>query len=261
MKRHEGRIFANAAEDSPKYETLAYQRSAGTRVLQYFHEQTAMEFFQHTIAPVASGATLGICVGACVGGPGGAIIGGGIGIAGGSAYSVYANYHAYKEWLALHKETAVFNEFESLHRDHPALREFIDPVTHILALDPVRDPFGLIYDRSTLVALSKRRVNGMIADPIEHREFSMEQVQDAPEVLARLKAVYKVLLQQELEADMIPEVRRGLIALVGDLDQQIINYVTRETTRLTGQLRSGAVSLQQFMLQMNELTQRMNPSV
>lgn len=172
MSKYDHRIVTESAEDNPKYEIFDREYRMNARVLQYFHEQTAKEFLQYTLAPVAGGTALGACIGACTAGPGGALFGGSIGFASGAVYSTYANYGAYREWLILHKETVIFNEFENLHREHAALQEFIDPITRCLALDPVRDPFGQIYDRSTLIALAKRKADGMIVEPFHNRVFS-----------------------------------------------------------------------------------------
>lgn len=275
------------AVDPNKYKVIDDQRAfTSNRVKSYFQDQTSEEFLQNTVAPVVKGtfigAALGLVAGAytgaqtgavmgtCVGGPAGtaagtvagaaagggagmakgALLGASIGLAGGCVWSAYCNYAAYNEWLKLYKETAVFKEFEDLHQNHPSLQQFIDPVMHCLILDPVRDPFNRLYDRSTLIALSRQNNNGLIPDPFRNGTYSLAQITDAPEMLAELKRNYITLLEGELNANITPEVRQGLQDLIEDLRKQITNYITRETHKLTHQLQSGQITPIQFQAKM-----------
>jgi hypothetical protein len=242
--------------------------TSSIRVRQYFVDQTAWEFFKRTLAPfigsAATGAGLGAGVGTIIAGPPGAGSGAFIGFGAGCAIGVLTagaiNYKEYHTWMACYKETQVFQEFEELHHNHPALQEFIDPFILSVALDPVRTPSGHILDRSTLRKLPRDAGTGRVIDPIHNDSFFMEEVEDAPEVLAKLKAVYKMLLERELETITSAGVRGGLQTILVGLERQVKNYIERETARLMGRFKSKKISITEFGFLMGELIQRMDPA-
>lgn len=251
-----------------KYAALdEHQEPPFKKIRLYFDDQSSAEFYERTFKPIIRFAGFGACMGSlgglAVAGPGGiipgAFYGGSSGLLIGLGASGIIHYQEYDKWLHLFKETKVFEEFEQLHRDHPALEEFKDPIMYCLMFDPVRSPFGHLFERSTLKNIE--RPNGTISDPYRNGDFSMHQVEDAPEVLAKLKAVYKELLRRELETDISESVRRGLQAMVDDLEKQVKNYEATELTTLLGKFKLGQITFNDYKQKINELHERLNPQV
>ena len=151
----------------------------------------------------------------------------------------------------------MFNEFDSLLSNIADLDEFRDPITLSLINDPVRSPFGQLYNRSSLLMLEKLSPTGMLNDRLKKGAFTMAQVQDAPEVLPKMKSILKNLLVEKSRQELSPGVKLGLNALINDLDEQIRNYLCREIRRISDQLGSREITLGQFFERKDDIIKRM----
>jgi hypothetical protein len=216
-----------------------YPYAVQNRIYLHADDQTAKELFNRTLGPIA-GTTLTIA---------------------GFIGTTEINYREYHKWLKQYQDTEVMGGFEKLHYDHPSLQEFLDPQTQKVMLDPVRTPFNEVYERSTIKILSHLRKDGTILDRSSKFAFGSDQIEDAPEVLAKLKATYTLLLEEELPIDHLIEVKEGLQMLVRDLKKQVNNYVIKEILVLTDQLKSELITIAEFAEKCTALNKKMNPTV
>jgi hypothetical protein len=247
-----------------RYKHLA--ESSNRSVSAYFNQETTTEIFLRTVVPIGGCVVGGAIAGGTLlafGGPpgivggaiGGAIIGAGVGC----AISCVLNYPNYSKWLEsvkLKEETDTFIEFERYHLLHQALQEFLDPITQKIMLDPVRIPSGRFVDRSTLE--NRCNLTGEII--IDGMTFNMNQINKAPEMIARMKAVFMRLLQEEAST-LSPMIKEGMVALVSDLEKQVKAYISNETMSLIRKMNFGEITLDVYLQNTEELNQRMNPKI
>jgi hypothetical protein len=198
----------------------------------------------------------------------GALVGGVFAFIGGVSESHFKNYN---QWLKVYKLTETLQDFENLHDTHPLLQELLrDPITFSFMVDPVRTPWGVVgqdihvYDRSTIEILSQRsnRAGRLIDDPLRNGTFSMDQVENAPDILGRLNTVYVHILTEEAQnPTLTPGVKAGLEALAKDLKSELQSYFQNERDRLNARLDNQEITLAQWSQEIQTLHARLFPQV
>lgn len=214
-----------AAEVNQRYQ--AVDTGNNTKAGEYLSSMTKREVIQEVVAPVLLRSSLGSATGALIGssgGPagaaGGALIGSSLGTFSGTARSVFTRYRAYKLWLKENQEKEVIRELRKFHEEHEGFRDFCDPVTLDLLEDPVRSPYGHVYNRRTINDLVGD--DGLVADPFRNPSFQLNELVDAPEVLDDMRKVDVSILKDELKNQEISEgVRKGLQVLIEGLEGAI----------------------------------------
>lgn len=169
------------------------------------------------------------------------------------------SYLKFNQWITANQETGGVKEFEQLH-DHPLLKKFLDPKAHKLMLDPMRTPAGETFNRQTLITLSQLRPDdGLIFDSSSTICFTLQQVEDDYELLAKLSATYTKLLMGEINPS--PAVKQGLEILIKELEEDVNNFVSEEMLILTKDLKLKKITRDQFADKTFELLSKANPSV
>jgi hypothetical protein len=100
------------------------------------------------------------------------------------------------EWKLQKTKEGYFEIIDEKLQEHEILQEFVCPISQKVVVDPVRTPWGTIYDRDALLRC-KRYFNGNFEDPMRNGEFSESQIFFDYEVLFIVSKVKKEIVQKE----------------------------------------------------------------
>ena len=188
-----------------------------------------------------AGAGTGFALGGVPGAAVGASIGSTFGIVAGAAGYAVSHFSKYNQWLKKYKVMEVFNELRQFHQDHEAYKDYCDPITLELLRDPVRSPYGHVYNRSTIDQLVDD--DGLIKDPFRNPSYSYFELVDAREVLEKLWEADVQILKEELENEQIsPGVKAGLEAFIEGLEKAVEQRKRFRENQRASQLAAEKVS-------------------
>ncbi len=242
------------------------------RVSEYFRadptQEIALRMLKVGGAVTASSVVTFAAIGACAGGPKGALIGAGIGLGTGIIFTiVYSSKDLrqnYQDWKAGVEDKCVVDKIREIHHEH--FDNFVCPLSHEIMKDPVQTLCGHTFERIAIekwidMKIAEAEANTDPSKKIEPhcptcRTFlTKDELNIDLALLGQAKKAYGEYAAKESENPAhSAEIKKGFEALHTDLEIQTTEILKQASVSLALQLSRGEITAEAFSRKMREVT-------
>lgn len=232
-----------------------YKNAPAHSILPGFVKTVMKHIAAQSVIGAIGGAAIGTCIipgagtgaGAAAGAAGGAICG----TITGFMYAIALQETSYTRWLAVERNAIVHKEILKLFKDHPALSEFLDPVSQEIMQTPVRDSSGAVYDYYSNKAWIEK--NGR--SPINHHlAVKLDDLQICYKTHGKMSRIYSSLIKNELKGALLTDSQKACVnLLIKDLDGKALDYYLHLKKKADGDVANGVISRAKHLALLRDL--------
>lgn len=180
-----------------------------------------------------------------------ALIGAAIGGALGCTVSVGLVYYEYAQWQKTEEGKLFAAQITAFLISDLVIKDLVCSLTKKIVLNPVRSPYGYIYDREAI----EKWVHKHATDPIAKQPLKLEELSPARDIYTKVAKKMAKILEEDVYSlkDIDPRFINGLNALREDIEQQRDEEFNKEISDLQFQKRKGTLTVKLFNEKVKEL--------